>query len=252
MKPDIKIFVSCHKASAVPENALLVPVQAGAATTAERLGMRRDDEGENISEKNGRYCELTVQYWAWKNEEADYYGFFHYRRYLSFSEDIESESVFDRPDGETARLIALDEEKMRGEISRYDLILPVRHTSRYFLSNRMQYRLRHSYRDLKFCIGIIDEEFPEMSKCAHKFLRAKSSYYWNMFIMKKELFFPYCEWLFRILGRHERECPSGQTARVGGYLAERLCAIYMTWLQETKRIKVKHLPAVFFENTVPQ
>ena len=44
--------------------------------------MLHDDEGDNISNKNKTYCELTAQYWAWKNMEADYYGFFHYRRYF--------------------------------------------------------------------------------------------------------------------------------------------------------------------------
>ena len=47
-----------------------------------------DDEGDNISQKNKTYCELTAQYWAWKNEDADYYGFFHYRRYLAFDPSL--------------------------------------------------------------------------------------------------------------------------------------------------------------------
>ncbi|MFR8473104.1 MAG: DUF4422 domain-containing protein [Clostridium fessum] len=31
--------------------------------------------------------ELTAQYWAWKNEEADYYGF-SIRRYLAFDPSL--------------------------------------------------------------------------------------------------------------------------------------------------------------------
>ena len=76
--PDIKIFVVCHKPSFVPNNPYLFPIQVGAALAGKRLdGMLYDDEGENISDKNKSYCELTAQYWAWKNIEADYYGFFH-------------------------------------------------------------------------------------------------------------------------------------------------------------------------------
>ena len=53
--------------------------------------MLHDDEGENISDKNPMYCELTAQYWAWKNLDADYYGFCHYRRYFNFSDTVYEE-----------------------------------------------------------------------------------------------------------------------------------------------------------------
>lgn len=83
----IQIYVACHKPTCVLDNRLLVPVQVGAALTDIRYdGMRQDNEGEHISEKNPQYCELTAQYWAWKNTDCEYYGFFHYRRYLSFAE----------------------------------------------------------------------------------------------------------------------------------------------------------------------
>ncbi len=64
---DIKIFVVCHKPSYVPKNPYLYPIQVGTALASNKLlGMLHDDEGDNISNKNKTYCELTAQYWAWK------------------------------------------------------------------------------------------------------------------------------------------------------------------------------------------
>lgn len=88
-KPDIKIFVShrIDQDSETIDNPLYIPVRCGAVyDKREGITMLGDDTGDNISEKRGRFCELTVQYWAWKNVDADYYGLCHYRRYLSFSE----------------------------------------------------------------------------------------------------------------------------------------------------------------------
>lgn len=80
---EIKLFVCCHQPAAVPEHPLLVPIQVGAALADEHFsGFLHDDTGDNISGKNRSYCELNAQHWAWKNVEADYCGFFHYRRYL--------------------------------------------------------------------------------------------------------------------------------------------------------------------------
>ena len=83
---DIRILIACHKPTYVPENPLFYPIQVGTTLTDRRLeGMTyHDNEGDNISEKNPDYCELTAQYWAWKHLDCDYYGFFHYRRYLTF------------------------------------------------------------------------------------------------------------------------------------------------------------------------
>ena len=93
--PDIKIFVSAHKPAVFPEGNSILPVQVGVAHAARRFNSTlHDDEGENISDKNPRYCELTAQYWAWKNEDADYYGFCHYRRYFDFTDTPHQENDY--------------------------------------------------------------------------------------------------------------------------------------------------------------
>ena len=63
--PDIRIYVVCHKPAYVPETPYLYPIQVGTALSGKKLpGMLHDDEGDNISERNKTYCELTAQYWA--------------------------------------------------------------------------------------------------------------------------------------------------------------------------------------------
>ena len=46
-----------------PDSELVYPIEVGAALHKSKVeGILHDDEGDNISEKNPRYCELTAQY----------------------------------------------------------------------------------------------------------------------------------------------------------------------------------------------
>lgn len=60
---DIKVIVATHKKYTMPDDPMYIPVQVG-ARGKEELGYQKDDEGENISEKNPYFCELTGLYWA--------------------------------------------------------------------------------------------------------------------------------------------------------------------------------------------
>ena len=77
----IKILISCHKSAQVIHNAIMEPIQLGCSLNEKKFdNMLHDDDGDNISQLNPMYCELTAQYWAWKNFNKDgIIGFCHYR-----------------------------------------------------------------------------------------------------------------------------------------------------------------------------
>lgn len=258
---DIKIFIACHKDDiVVPDNPLFFPVQVGTALRSNRFeGMAHDDEGDNISDKNESYCELTAQYWAWKNVDADYYGFFHYRRYLSFADEAFetnyfSDVLFDYNDEETLAKIGIEEGRMHSIIEKYDVIVPEAGEFPSGATLLEQYGLakQHRLEDLETVLDILTERYPEMLPAAEKYLNGKRGYFCNMFIMKKEFFEPYCEWLFSILAEHEHRRDFSMydksSYRVSGYLAERLFGIYLTWLKDAKGVKVKELQRPFFDH----
>lgn len=257
----IKIALACHRDDiAIPENELICPIQVGTALASHRFeGMLHDDEGENISEKNPYYCELTAQYWAWKNLEADYYGLFHYRRYFSFSDKKFSTNYFaDVPmetnDAATLKEIGLEPERMRKIIEQYDFILPEQGQFVDGSTIRGQYNEspQHHPEDLSCVLEILQEKYPHMVDAANKYLDGKRGYFCNMFIMKKQIFFDYCEWLFSVLEEHEKRRDfsmySPAAYRVSGYLAERLLGVYFTWLKDQGVYAYRELQRTFFED----
>ena len=95
MGTNVKVLISCHKETDVVNTECFMPVQVGTSLAQKELpGMAHDNDGENISELNPMYCELTAQYWAWKNLDLDYYGFCHYRRYFNFSDRMFKEDSY--------------------------------------------------------------------------------------------------------------------------------------------------------------
>lgn len=260
MSPKIAILVACHRDDVrIPDNDLLLPIQVGASRSNYLFdGMVHDNEGDNISDKNPTYCELTAIYWAWKNLDADYIGLFHYRRYLSFSSqqfptNYFGDVYFDTNDDKTLDAIGLEASKMRDVIESYDIILPEKGGFVDGSTIREQYlsSWQHKKSDLDTVENIISERFPEMMPSFEEYMNSKEGYFCNMFIMKKSIFDSYCEWLFGILDEHERRSDFSSydrvSYRVSGYLAERLLGVYITHLKRTgSEYKIKELQRPFF------
>lgn len=263
-KIDIQILVVNHKPSYVPDNKLLKPIQVGVAISGKKLdGMvYYDSDGkDNISDKNRSYCELTAIYWAWKNLEADYYGLFHYRRYLSFSPKQADSPYAGQAyrDVESAvPEIDLNEKTMRKMIERYDMIIPRKDDTRSATNDKSiyeQYRNEHNIGDMDYCIDYISKKYPDIAPFT-EVLHTSKAYFCNMFIMKKEIFRNYCEFMFDVLGSFdENNDISGYSVhqyRVNGFLAERLTNVYIHYLQSLDKYKIKELQMAYFENTDPK
>ena len=129
---EIKLFVTHtpNRNTVRIEHPLMYNVIAGSAFLTQSVpeGMLLDNEGDNISFKNKSYCELTTQYWAWKNQTADYYGFCHYRRYFSFSKVNLQEAdcgclIYPVLSENVKQELCMDEASMRQTIEQYDFLI---------------------------------------------------------------------------------------------------------------------------------
>lgn len=245
---DIKLFVCCHQPAEVPKHPLLVPIQVGAALADNYFpGFLYDDTGNNISTKNRSYCELTAQYWAWKNIDVDYYGFFHYRRYLY--PDTAARWPYRVERTPTLSLLNKLGYKMFADIiQQHDLILPK--GENMYLPVREHYASApfHHQRDLNLMEQIIREMHPEMTESLELYLSSTICYFGNIFIMKKDFFHNYCNWLFPLLEEFDRQAEifgySLPEQRVDGYLAERLLGVYAVFWKD--KLKTLELPRVHF------
>lgn len=245
---DIKLFVCCHQPALVPEHPLLVPIQVGAALAEGHFpGFLHDDTGDNISCKNRSYCELTAQYWAWKNIQADYYGFFHYRRYLYPAAKAKRPY---RMEGEPtdALLDKLGYHGFADLIQRYDVIAPIGENM-YVPVRRHYAKARfHHGGDLGLVEQIVREQHPEMAAAMEEYLSGTVCCFGNIYIMKRPVFHDYCAWLFPILGEFDQRADlsdySPQEMRVDGYLAERLFGIWAAYM--LGKLRTLGLPRVHF------
>ena len=257
---NIKIFVSYHKESKIIKNSIITPIHVGAANSSIYLDILRDDSGDNISHKNDRYNELTAQYWAWKNIDADYYGFMHYRRHFAFKDipqSVELSGFMSFPYVTDAYIenIGLDEKTISECIGDCDIVLPQKggNASVHFLNNEVQYSGApyHNAEDFYVMCELIVELYPDYAEAVEVFKQSAGSYWCNMFIFRKHIFQSYCAWLFSILEELEERVAtaflSEQEKRMG-YFSERLLNVYVIHLLKMKpETKTKYLQWTFVE-----
>ncbi len=191
-------------------------IQAGAALTEIRLPgvMLKDNVGDNISDKNRQFCELTALYWIWKHAKENIVGLAHYRRHFIMPEDWV--------------------EKM--EAHNIDVILPI---PLCVVPNlEKNYKKRHDPSDWEYMLQCLKEEDPQMGEAADIFFKGSLYSPCNMFVMRKEVLGEMCTWLFSILfkiAEHGGEKEDSYLNRYPGFISERL----MTFFFEERRERYK-------------
>ena len=175
----VKIYTMTHKKFTPPADPVYVPMQVGRAVGTD-LGYTGDDTGDNISDLNEFYGELTGIYWVWKNEQdADIVGICHYRRY------------FLNEDGQF--MSAEDYEHILAE---HDVMISELATGNG--SNRERFSNSHNVENLDLAGAAIQELYPRDYAAFLQVMQEDKCCYGNLMVAKKELFDDYCQWLFPI------------------------------------------------------
>ena len=217
-------MVAAHKKFPMPDKKGYLPVLVGAAKNYEPgIEYQRDDEGENISAKNPNYNELTAVYWAWKNlKDVDAIGLVHYRRLFFDAKPYSLSNV-------------LSVKKIEELLTQYDVILPKKRNY-YIETNYSHYIHAHHQEPLDKTQEIIKKFYPAYLNSFDNVMKKKKAHMFNMFIMKKEAFNSYCQFVFGVLEKLEKEIDiseySIQEARVYGYISELLMDV---WLFTTQK-----------------
>lgn len=215
---DIKIIVATHKKYWMPSDPMYLPVHVG-REGKEDLGYTGDNTGDNISVKNANYCELTGLYWAWKNLEADYIGLAHYRRHF----------VYKGAKGSKQDKV-ITQKQLEKVLKKTDIVLP-KPRNYYIETNYSQYVHAHHAEDLDVTREILVDKYPAYVRVYDESMKKTSGHRFNMFVMKREYFDNYCEWLFDVLFELERRLDisdyNKNDARVFGFVSERLLDVWI-------------------------
>lgn len=235
------MYVVAHKKyeSPIRDDNMYIPILVGKNSNQLKLEFDKcvvDNMGDSISDRNGRYNELTALYWIWKNSDAEIVGLCHYRRY------------FVKLGGKLANVFMgkkcgfIDGGYIAGKMKKYDIIV---HNKTYFKRKSLEQLSDQSsvtyvsIEIMQLAERVFENVYPEDLYIYRKIINGKTAHLLNMFVARKEVVDRYCKWLFGYLFVLEeaidRMFPNENLPRVMGLIAERLLDV---WLVK-ERIRVK-------------
>lgn len=226
-----KILVCCHKPDKFKQDDVYFPIQVGKAISKYDLKIQGDDTGDNISNENQNFCELTGLYWAWKNmKPVDYIGLCHYRRYFNFHGKETPFSGYTICPSRDFDKLDLSIPDMDSVFNRHDIVLSKPEYYPYSLG--IDYARAHVSDDLRTLFKIVNNISPEYNDAMNAvFNNSNKLPHYNMMIMRWNDFTDYCQWLFAVLFEARKriniENYNSFQARIWGYMSERLLPVYV-------------------------
>jgi len=271
----VKIFVTYKDRHRVIQTDIIQPIQTGRAIADEIFeDMIGDDTGDNISIDNPKYNELSAMYWVWKHYEEignpEYVGFMHYRRHFIFDNTFsweDKDPLFpgmccykvNSFDNEVINNLKTD--KVLNTLSDNPDCLVVKKYDIRNLTNNNLYMREHYINTIPGAkrqvwnafYRTVKKLYPEYSKIMDNFTYGHSMNCFNMFIMKKDLFFRCAEFYFNILKEVDKQIDSknftAQELRFCGYIGEYILTLFVMKLEENRNYYIKPLDTIFIENT---
>ena len=224
----LRIFIVTHKPCDLPSDDVMTPIHVGRAISPYKdkmSWMQGDDTGDNISSKNGSYCEMTAHYWIWKNvHDTEYVGVCHYRRF--FAIDFSENTIND---------VMADADVLMVEPS-------------WHIDSVYSYFAKFmGAENMTILSMVMKKRFPEYFKTLEEICDGIKFHPFNMLLCRKGLFDDYCQWMFTILEECERyvkPAPYTNARRALAYMAELLTGVYFIHRQ----LRIKSVPYYKIEN----
>lgn len=218
----LRLYAVAHKPCYIPSSKEIVPVHVGRAVSAykdEMSWMQGDDTGDNISSKNGSYCEMTAHYWIWKNvHDTEYVGVCHYRRF--FGIDLSENNIKD---------VMADADVLMVEPS-------------WHIDSVYSYFAKFmGAENMTILSMVMKKRFPDDYNTLEKICDGIKFHPFNMLLSRKRQFDDYCQWMFTILeecGKYINSSPYTNARRALAYMAELLTGVYFIHRQ----LKIKSVP----------
>ena len=192
----VKIYSLCYskKNFEFLDTPTITPLQVGAANQTNVCELK-DNEGDNISDKNYFYIENTGTYWIWKNvNDVRIKGQMQYRRPLSGITEMDIEKTFETYDVITCEPFHHPDHKKPTETEK--LVIDADTVEQgYAFSNCAD--------DLYILELVIQLYYPEYYDDYVKYIKnGPDLYYSNGFIMRADDYDRYCEFLFGCLSKY--------------------------------------------------